>query len=334
MPLFPIFADLTDREVLVVGGGEVAARKIEALLHAGARVQVHARACTDAILLWCEQGRVQRREGDFDPDWLDQAWLLVAATDDRAFNARLAAEAGRRRRLANVVDDAELSTFQVPAIVDRDPLLVAISSGGVAPMLARRLRERLEALLEHSLGDFARLFARHRPAIRQRLPQLIQRRRWMERVIDGPVPVLLQAGRRDAAEEAFEAALRRGPETPVVGSVVLVGAGNGDPGLLTLKALRALNQVDLLVCDAALGPAVPALARRDAARSTMPVDDGARLELLARHAGAGERVVCVCVGDPFRRPPGDRLPRQLAEFGIACEVIAGIDSDAPGRNSA
>ncbi|MEZ0470051.1 NAD(P)-dependent oxidoreductase [Luteimonas salinilitoris] len=324
MPLFPMFADLSDREVLVVGGGEVAARKIEALLHAGARVQVHAEACNGAISRWCEQGRVRRREGEFDPNWLDQAWLLVAATDDRAFNARLAAEAGRRRRLANIVDDAELSTFQVPAIVDRAPLLVAISSGGAAPMLARRLRERLEALLDHSLGDFAGLFARHRGAIRQRLPQLIQRRRWMEQVIDGPVPVLLQAGEQEAAEEAFQDALRRGPEMPVAGSVVLVGAGSGDPGLLTLKALRALNQVDLLVCDAALGPAVPALARRDAARLAMPVDDDARLDLLARHAGAGERVVCVGAGDPFRRPPGDRLPRQLAERGIACEVIAGV----------
>ncbi|KAF1722272.1 NAD(P)-dependent oxidoreductase [Pseudoxanthomonas wuyuanensis] len=328
MPLFPLFADLSGREVLVVGGGEVAQRKIEALLQAGAQVQVYADALNQTVAQWWAQGRLQRREGGFDPAWLDQVWLLVAATDDRPFNAGLAAEAGRRRRLVNVVDDAELSTFQIPAIVDRDPLLVAISSGGAAPMLARRLREQLETLLDHSLGDLAALFARHRAAIRARLPQLAQRRRWFDQVIDGPVPVLLRAGQREAAEAAFQTALQASADTTSAGSVTLVGAGNGDPGLLTLNALRALNQADLLVVDDAVAPAVLALARRDASRLRMPEDDDARLALLVQHATAGQRVVCLKPGNAFQLPPDMQLADELERRRIACEVIAGIDAAA------
>lgn len=323
-PLFALFADLSGREVLVVGGGEVAARKIEALLQAGARVRVHAHALNDTLSQWLTEDRIDRLEGAFDPDWLDTAWLLVAATDDRAFNAGLAREAGLRRLLINVVDDADLSTFQIPAIVDRAPLLLAISSGGAAPMLARRLREQLETLLDHSLGEFASLFARHRAVIRQRLPRLAQRRRWFEQVMDGSVPVLLRAGQRAAAEQAFQAALQGSQDTPAEGSVMLVGAGSGDPGLLTLKALRAMNQADLLVCDAALGPEVLALARRDAARLPMPTDDEVLLDLLVRHVDAGQRVVCLKPGNAFQVPPDDRLAHALAERSVVCEVIAGV----------
>jgi precorrin-2 dehydrogenase/sirohydrochlorin ferrochelatase len=326
MPLFPLFADLAGREVLVVGGGEVAQRKIEALLHAGAQVQVYAHALNDTLAQWQAQDRLRRREGDFDPAWLDEVWLLVAATDDHAFNATLAAEAGHRRRLANVVDDAELSTFQIPAIVDREPLQVAISSGGAAPMLARRLREQLETELDHSLGDFARLFARHRADIRRELPQLAQRRRWFERVMEGPVLQLLRTGQREAAEQAFQSALRDSQDTPAVGSVMLVGTGSGDPGLLTLKALRALNQADLLVCDSAVGDAVLTLARRDATRVPMPTDEEARRSLLIQHVNAGQRVVCLKPGNAFQRAPDDRLPSELIAQGIACEVIPGIEA--------
>ena len=325
-PLFPLFADLAGREVLVVGGGEVAARKIEALLQAGAQVRVHAHALNATLAQWLAQGRMQRLEGVFDPTWLDHVWLLVAATDDHAFNAQLAREAGLRRLLANVVDDAELSTFQIPAIVDRAPLLLAISSGGAAPMLARRLREQLETLLDHSLGEFAGLFARHRAAIRRRLPQLALRRRWFEQVMDGPVPLLLQAGQQESAEQAFLAALESSGEVAAAGSVLLVDAGAGDPGLLTLKALRALNRADLLICDAQSHPAVVALARRDASRLSLPNDDDALLALLLEHAQSGQCVVCLQYGNAFQTTLGDRFTQRLSQQGIVCEVIPGVSA--------
>ncbi|HEY1139979.1 MAG TPA: NAD(P)-dependent oxidoreductase [Lysobacter sp.] len=325
MLLFPLFAQLAGRDVLVVGGGEVASRKIEALLHAGARVQMHAHAVGDTLLAWIDDGRISRLHGEFDPRWLDEAWLVVAATDDRPFNARLATQAHARRMFVNVVDDAELSTFHFPAIVDRAPLQVAISSGGAAPMLARRLREQLEAQLDHSVGDLAGLFARHRDAIRDRLPQLAQRRRWFEEIMDGPVPTLLQSGDRDAADAFLQDSLRPGPGTPIAGSVMLVGAGNGDPGLLTLKALRALNQADLLLHEG-VGPDVLAMARRDAPRLPLPLDPHALIEMLDRHVRSGQRVVCLKPDDAFRTPLDDRLHRALTERGMAFEVIAGVTS--------
>jgi precorrin-2 dehydrogenase/sirohydrochlorin ferrochelatase len=295
-------------------------------LQAGAQVRVHAYALNDTLAQWLMQGRVHRLEGAFDPTWLDHVWLLVAATDDHAFNAELAREAGSRRLLANVVDDAELSTFQIPAIVDRAPLLLAISSGGAAPMLARRLREQLETLLDHSLGEFAGLFARHRAAIRSRLPQLALRRRWFEQVMDGPVPVLLQAGQRESAEQAFLAALDSSGEVAAAGSVLLVDAGTGDPGLVTLKGLRALNRADLLVCDSQSHPAIVALARRDASHLSLPDDDDALLALLLVHAQSGQCVVCLKSGNTFQTTTGNRFAQRLSQLGIACEVIPGVSA--------
>jgi siroheme synthase-like protein len=328
MPLYPLFADLGGRRVLVVGGGEVAMRKIEALLHAGAQVLVYAHALNATVAQWLAQGRLQRVDGQFDPQWLDDAWLVIAATDDNAFNRELAAQAGQRRKLVNVVDDAELSTFQVPAIIDRDPLLVAISSSGAAPMLARRLRERWETELDHSYAQLAQLFARHREAIRARLPQLAQRRRWFEQVLEGPVQVLLQSGQTQAAEQAFHDALQRSEQdVPRRGSVWLVGTGNGDPGALTLKALRALNQADLLLCDPAVDAAVLGLARRDATRQPLPADPAAHLALLIEQVQAGQRVVSLKPGDAFRQPPHAPLAAQLAAAGIACDVVAGVALD-------
>jgi len=327
MPLYPLFADLAGRRVLVVGGGEVAMRKIEALLHAGADVLVYAHALNPTVAQWLAQGRLRRAEGDFDPQWLDAAWLVVAATDDDAFNRQLAEQAGARRKWVNVVDDAALSSFQVPAIIDRDPLLIAISSSGAAPMLARRLRERWETELDHSYAELAQLFARHRADIRARLPHLAQRRRWFEQVLEGPVQTLLQSGQRAAAEQAFADSLQHSEEIPRQGSVWLVGTGNGDPGALTLKALRALNQADLLLCGAEVGAAVLSLARRDASRQPLPDDPAAHLALLCAQAQAGQRVVSLLPGDAFRQPPHAALAARLAATGIACEVVPGVALD-------
>ncbi|MFT3756573.1 MAG: NAD(P)-dependent oxidoreductase [Pseudoxanthomonas sp.] len=274
MPLFPLFADLRDRDVLVVGGGEVATRKIDALLHAGARVRVHALDFSEALQGLLQQQRIQRidgrADGDFDPAWIDDVWLVVAATDDAALNRRVAMAAGQRKRWVNVVDDAELSSYQVPAIIDRDPLLIAISSAGAAPMLARRLREKLETELDHSLGQLADLFARQRARIRERLPDLALRRRWFDRLLDGEVPVLLRNGEDEAAQRAFDSALAAVDELPAQGSVALVGCGNGDPGLLTLKALRQLNLADLILAADDVPPAILAMARRDAETKPLP----------------------------------------------------------------
>src|SRR5690606_36263402 len=217
-------------------------------------------------------------------------------------NAALAAQAAARRRLVNVVDDAALSTFQVPAVIERAPLQLAISSGGAAPMLARRLRERLETEFDPALGALAGLFAAQREAIRARLPDLARRRRWFDAVIDGPVLALLREGRADAAAQAFVAQLERSDALPAGGRASPVGTGPGDPGQLSLAALRAMNLADVLLVDGDVSAAVLALARKDAPREPAPADAQACAGRVRAHADAGRHVVWLRPGDGFREP--------------------------------
>ncbi|WP_372016970.1 NAD(P)-dependent oxidoreductase [Pseudoxanthomonas sp. 10H] len=318
MALYPLFADLDGREVLVVGGGEVAARKVAALAKAGALVRLHAREVLNAELAAAlEDGRIVRLGGEFDSAWLDAVWLVVAATDDPAFNAGLAAEAGRRRRLVNVVDDAVLSTFQVPAVVERAPLVVAISSGGAAPMLARRIRERLETMLAPSLGKLAALFADQREHIRARLPDMSARRRWFERVLDGRMDRAFEEGGEAALEAAFLVEVdRAGGEETLSGAVALVAASDA-PDLYTLRALRALNEADVIVVEEGIDEALLEPARRDAQRVHAPVDPATRVLVLAE---AGARVVFL-----YRHGTDSASIRRVAErcveAGIACRVV-------------
>ena len=323
MPLFPLFADLQGREVLVVGGGEVATRKIQALLRAGARVLVHARELAPALDALAANEQLERLLCDaVDPRWIERAWLVVAATDDHALNRELAGMAAVAKRWINVVDDAELSSYQVPAVVDRDPITIAISSAGAAPMLARQLRERLEAEIDPSVGDLARLFARHRGRIRERLPVMHERRDWFERLLAGDIPALLRAGDMQAAGRAFEAALTEGGASRKSGSVALIGCGDGDPGLLALRALRLLNQADLILVGDGVGQAIVDLARRDAAMQPLP-STADLVEELSAHVQAGRRVVCLRPGSGFTDAGGRELRAALAARGHACETVPG-----------
>ncbi|PPU40865.1 NAD(P)-dependent oxidoreductase [Xanthomonas arboricola] len=326
MPLFPLFANLQARVVLVIGGGEVATRKVLALLKAGAHIRLYAHTLSPDLAELMQAGRFEQLGGQFDPAWIDDVWLVVAATDDGALNQRVAAAAGARRRLVNVVDDAELSTYQVPAIVDRDPLVIAISSAGAAPMLARRLRERLERELDVSVGRFAGMFARHRERIRSQFPDMNRRRRWFDRIIDGDVPLLLQAGNDDAAEIAFTAALDDAGAVPARGSVQLVGTGPGDPGLLTIKALRAMNLADVLLIGDDIPDAVLELARRDASRRDLPHDAAVQHDLLLELAIEGLHVVALRSGAGYSDVDAAAIEAAMRARGLACEHVPGISA--------
>jgi uroporphyrin-III C-methyltransferase/precorrin-2 dehydrogenase/sirohydrochlorin ferrochelatase len=331
LPLFPLFADLRGRRVLVVGGGAVARRKLEPLLAAGAQVVVGAPWLEPSLQELLAEGRITHLAGSFQPAWLDGAWLVVAATDDAQVNQAVAAEAESRRIWANVVDDLALSSYQSPARIERGPLQIAISSGGGAPMLARHLRETLEAELDESLGDLASLLLQERGRIRARHPDLAERRRFFETLLAGPVAERFRARDRAGALAAFEAALGEAPPERDVGSVALVGAGPGDPGLLTLRALRLLNQADVILHDRLVGAGVLALARRDAefievgkqaANHHVPQADIHALML--EHARAGRRVVRLKGGDPFVFGRGGEELEFLRAHGIGFEVVPGI----------
>ncbi|MHB1537954.1 MAG: siroheme synthase CysG [Solirubrobacteraceae bacterium] len=329
--LFPIFVDLRDREVLVVGAGKVAQRKIDALLAAGARVRVGAPHLDEALLTLCTKGRIRYVAGHFAPDWLDGVWLVVAATGDPAVNRAVAAEAARRTVWVNAVDDADASSFHVPARAERGRLQIAISSGGGAPMLSRLVRERIEALLDDSLAALCELLTRERERIRSAYPDVAARRRFFERLLAGPVPRLLRQRQNQAAEQAFAGELEHPPDMPAPGSVILAGAGPGDPGLLTLKALRALNEADVILHDRLVSGAVLALARRDAERIAVGKEAGFHHvaqehihALMLEHALAGKRVLRLKGGDPFVFGRGGEEMEFLRMHGIPCEVIPGI----------
>ena len=330
-PLFPLFLDLSGRLVVVVGGGTVAARKIQPLLDAGAKVRVGALSLADDVAQWAREGRIEFLQGPFDETWLDDAWLVVAATDDDDVNHQVAAAATQRRIWVNVVDDAKLSAFHVPARIERGPLQIAISSGGGAPMLARHLRERLETEIDDSFGPLAEMLSAARIRIRARYPRPAERRAFFDELLAGPLPGLLRQGQQADAAQELEKALDRLPVRSTIGRVALVGAGPGDPGLLTLRALRVLNQADVILHDHLASDAVLQLARRDAQR----IDVGKRARgqstsqddihaLMLEHARAGRRVVRLKGGDPFIFGRGGEELQFLRAHGIGYEVVPGI----------
>ncbi|PZQ09797.1 MAG: uroporphyrinogen-III C-methyltransferase [Rhodanobacter denitrificans] len=327
--LYPLFADLVGRAVLVVGGGAVAARKVDALIGTGATIRIGAPQLTPALAERVARHALDHLPGRFDPAWLDAVWLVIAATDDAPLNAEIAAAATQRRVFVNVVDDAERSSFQVPAVVDRAPLRIAISSGGGAPMLATLLRERIERLLDPAWGALAALLTRRRAAIRDRHQALGARRGVYRRLLDGDLLALLRAGRVDEAEAALDRAIAA-PDA-AAGRVALVGAGPGDPGLLTLRALRVLNEADVIVHDRLVAPAVLDLARRDAERIDVGKQGGGHAvaqtrihQILLEHARAGRRVVRLKGGDPFVFGRGGEELQFLRAHAIAYEVVPGI----------
>lgn len=332
-PLFPLFADLRGRVAVVVGGGVVARRKVEALLEAGAEASVVAQTLEPTLAEWAAQGRVAQHAEPFRPEHLDGAWLAIAAAD-ATVNRAVAAAGAARGIFVNVVDDAAASSFHVPARVRRGALQVAISTAGAAPVLARRMRERLEAELDESLGALAQLLARQRARIRWRFPEIARRRRFLESLLDGDLPRLLRDGDAAAAGAVFDHALQTDDAGARTGHVSLVGAGPGDPGLLTLKALRALQDADVIVHDRLVGAGILELARRDAER----IDVGKRVgenhdatqarihSVLRAHARAGRRVVRLKGGDPgvFGRA-GEEIDF-LRAHGIAFSIIPGISA--------
>jgi len=331
MNLYPMFVDLKGLPVLVVGGGVVARRKAEALLDAGAHVTVGAPGLDAELAQWVSDGRIVWRRGRFESAWLDGMWLVIAATADHALNAAISAEAAQRRIFANVVDDATQSLFHVPAVVDRSPLMIAISSAGAAPALARRVRETLERVLDHSLGHLVELAQRHRARIVQRHADMATRRGFYDWLHDGPVLSLLRNARTAEAEQALLDAL--GTQDPVAakGSVALVGAGPGHPGLLTLQALRALQTADVILYDQLVGADILAMARRDAERIDVGKRCGGRHvpqeqthRLMLAHAREGRRVVRLKGGDPFVFGRGGEELAFLRRHGVACEVVPGV----------
>jgi uroporphyrin-III C-methyltransferase/precorrin-2 dehydrogenase/sirohydrochlorin ferrochelatase len=332
MELLPVSLVVRGRRCVVVGGGEVAARKAQMLRKAQARVTVVAPELGEALQRMQAAGEIEHECGRFRAEHLGPAMLVIAATDDTLVNEAVHAAALAQRIPVNVVDQPRLCTFAMPAIIDRSPILIAISSGGVAPVLARLLRTRLESMVPATLGRLAMLGERFRGAVKRRIEHPESRRLFWERVFQGPIAELALAGREALAHEAFEAALAHAEgRAPAAGEVYLVGAGPGDPDLLTFRALRLMQQADVVVYDHLVGDGILELVRRDAHRiyvgkesnnHTLP--QGEINELLVRLAQQGKRVLRLKGGDPFIFGRGGEEIETLSAHGIAFQVVPGV----------
>ncbi|WP_108127040.1 siroheme synthase CysG [Saccharospirillum mangrovi] len=327
MHYFPLFHRLQDKTVLVVGGGDIALRKISLLRRAGCRLTVVAPTILKTIQDWPECTCIERGYVESD---LDGVELVVAATDDDALNRTVSANARARRVLVNVVDSPDLCDVIFPSIVDRDPLLIAITSSGQAPVLARSIRAKLESTIPASYGQLAQLAARFRNAVKARFSQLDQRRYFWEKVLNGTVAEHVYAGRVQQAEQELQRQLDA-PDQAQLGEVYLVGAGPGDPDLLTFKALRLMQQADVVLHDRLVPDAILDLVRRDAERlyvgkkrSDHAVPQQDINQLLVDLAQQGKRVLRLKGGDPFIFGRGGEEIDLLAANGIPFQVVPGI----------
>jgi uroporphyrin-III C-methyltransferase/precorrin-2 dehydrogenase/sirohydrochlorin ferrochelatase len=333
MDFLPIFLNVRNRLAVIVGGGAVAARKADLLLQAGASVRVVAPALASELAVLSDSGRIEYRAELFAPAVLDGAVVVIAATNQPAVNAAVAAAAKARGIPVNAVDDLEHSSFILPAIVDRSPIVVAVGTSGNSPVLARIVRERIEALLPPTLGRLAAFAGRWRRRVARGLATVLQRRRFWERVLSGPVASHVLEGREALAEFEFRRELKRSrrAESSGVGEVYLIGAGPGDPDLLTLKAARLLQQADVILYDRLVPEAVLARARRDAERIYVGKESGnhhvtqERIhELLVQYALSGKRVCRLKGGDPFIFGRGGEELEALIEHHIPFTVVPGI----------
>ncbi|AIM20363.1 uroporphyrinogen-III C-methyltransferase [Serratia sp. OLHL2] len=337
MDYLPIFADLKQRPVLVVGGGDVAARKVSLLQRAGAEIRIVAQSLSPELEQQRQQGRVLWLGKTFDPQQLDDVFLAIAATDDNALNAAVFAEADKRRVLANVVDDQPRCSFIFPSIIDRSPLVVAVSSSGQAPVLARLLREKLEALLPASLGLMAQVAGRWRGQVKQRLASIGERRRFWENTFGGRFATLVANGQTAQAERQLEQDLHRfaAGDEGTQGEIALVGAGPGDVGLLTLRGLQVMQQADVVLYDHLVSGEILDLVRRDAERICVGKRAGAHSviqeetnRLLVELAQQGKRVVRLKGGDPFIFGRGGEELQVAAAAGIPFQVVPGVTAAA------
>ena len=330
---FPLFLSLQDRRALVVGGGEPAARKVELLLSAGAQVSLIAEAVTGEIAQLIADGRIIWAGRAFDEADLGGMSLIFVATDDELLKTRVSLAAQARSLPINVVDTPALSSFIMPSIVDRAPITIAISTGGTAPALARKLKAEIERALPAAIGRVARFAEIFRDQVRRTLTDSAKRHRFWDRVLQGRVGELALAGDEIAARRELIRLLdgARNQPTPGPGMVHLVGAGPGDPDLLTLKAHRLLQRADVVVYDRLVSHEVLALARRDAERLHVGKRRGHHCmpqaeinDRLIAFARAGKSVVRLKGGDPFVFGRGGEEIEALMAAGVAVEVVPGI----------
>jgi len=335
MDFLPIFLDIRDRPCLVVGGGAVAARKVSLLRKAGGAIHVVSPELGRELARWAGEGLVRHSARAFEAGDLDGQVLAIAATDRQEVNRQVSELARERGIPVNVVDQPDLCGFIMPSIIDRSPVQVAISTGGSSPVLARLLRARLETYIPAAYGRLARLVDSFREQVKRRFPNTEQRRHFWEQTLEGRVAELLFAGKEGPARAALEEAVASAEPNQPTGEVYLVGAGPGDPDLLTFRALRLMQQADAVVYDRLVAAPILELVRRDAEmiyagkeRDNHTLAQEGINQLLVRLAREGKRVLRLKGGDPFIFGRGGEEIATLMDEGIPFQVVPGITAAA------
>lgn len=332
MRYFPVFVDTQNMHCLIVGAGEVAARKLELILKSEATVTVVAPDICNTVAHYKDHPQVTLHQRKFEDEDLEGKKMVFVATSDNHLNADIHAKAKAKEILVNVVDNTPLCEFITPSIIDRSPLVIAMSSGGNAPVLLRYLRQKLESLIPASLSRLGSFSEKFREKVKNRLDNVTQRRYFWESVLEGDIAEEVVNGNDDIAEQKFLAALNAAEEEKAVeGQVYLVGAGPGDPDLLTFRALRLMQKADVVIYDRLVSPAILELVRRDAekiyvgkAKSHHSVPQDEINALIAKEAKAGNRVVRLKGGDPFIFGRGGEEIQTLIKEGIDFQVVPGI----------
>lgn len=331
MDFMPFFFDLRGRECVFIGGGSIATRKARLIAKAGAKLIVIAPYITDEMqsLVAASEGQCHFRE--YQESDLDLGMMIICATDNDQVNQAVSAAAQQKKLPVNVVDSPSLCSIITPAIVDRSPLMIAITSGGEAPVLARQVRAKLEVMFPSTYGKLAAIASRFRHSVKAKLTSGESRLRFWENVFNGPIAEKAYAGRLDEAEEGIQALLDSTGEHALDGEVYLVGGGPGDPDLLTFKALRLMQQADVVLYDRLVSDAVLNLVRRDAERiyvgkrrADHAVPQHNINQLLVDLAKEGKRVLRLKGGDPFIFGRGGEEIELLTENHIPFQVVPGI----------
>ncbi|OGV75658.1 MAG: uroporphyrinogen-III C-methyltransferase [Methylotenera sp. RIFCSPLOWO2_02_FULL_45_14] len=331
MQAFPIFLNIKNRYCVVIGGGDVAARKINMLLKADADVTVVSPSVVDAIQVLIEDKKVKLIKAHFEQSQLVGACLVIAATDNQAVNEAVSRDAQALNVPVNVVDAPDLCTFTMGSIIERSPVVIAVSSEGNAPVLARYIRTKIETMLPAGYGRIAEIAGEFRDKVKLKFATTQERRIFWEDVLQGPMVERVLSGQEQAARELLQHLIDDPDIAAHKGEVFLVGGGPGDPDLLTFRALRLMQQCDICVYDKLVSPEVMALVRRDAEliyvgksrdQHTLPQEE--INELLAKLALQGKRVLRLKGGDPFIFGRGGEEIETLMARGVPFQVVPGI----------
>ena len=331
MDHLPIFINVRQNPCLVIGGGDIALRKINLLIKAQAKVDCLSPLFCEGITNLSQNGDVNLIQKRFESDDIKDYAIIIASTDDSSVNALISKSAKKARIPVNVVDSPELSSFIMPSIVDRSPVIIAVSSAGRAPVLARIIRAKLETVIPSAYGVLAEIAGEYRQKVKDRFSKIKDRRAFWESIFSGVIAEKVFSGRINEAKDDIDKQLKRASEIEL-GEVYLVGAGPGDPDLLTFKALRLIQQADVVLYDRLVSKGVMELVRRDSEliyvgkkggsqESTRQIDINDQLVELAK---SGKRVCRLKGGDPFIFGRGGEEIESLSEHGIPFQVVPGI----------